>query len=179
MTQLAMLVRLADSFGESPNFSSSRLSLALGFKWLNRNWRARWSCPFTFVVYGWVHGWGKGPPSVNPSLDVNLGENNLRQGCTERLTNTKGVTLHLLPLVFRFGFSTFEDLGMAPRRAYVRINVANIVEPKEMNISRLMTHSQKIEEEIIKERTRDSKRERTSDGDFPHSRSGGHGRPQF
>jgi len=48
---------------------------------------------------------------------------------------------------------------------------------KEMYISHLMIHAQQIEEENLKEKSIVSKRARTNDGDFSHSKSGGHGRP--
>ncbi|WMV19432.1 hypothetical protein MTR67_012817 [Solanum verrucosum] len=45
---------------------------------------------------------------------------------------------------------------------------------KKMGISRLMIHAQPIEEEKLKERSRDAKRVKTSDSDFSHSWSDGH-----
>ncbi|WMV24175.1 hypothetical protein MTR67_017560 [Solanum verrucosum] len=42
-----------------------------------------------------------------------------------------------------------------------------------------MIHAQQIEEEKLKERSREAKRVKTSDGDFSHSRSDGHGHYMF
>lgn len=50
---------------------------------------------------------------------------------------------------------------------------------KEMDISCLMIHSQKIKKKNFKKMERESKRATTSDDDFSHSRSGGHGCRQF
>uniref|UniRef100_M1DBJ8 Uncharacterized protein n=1 Tax=Solanum tuberosum TaxID=4113 RepID=M1DBJ8_SOLTU len=47
---------------------------------------------------------------------------------------------------------------------------------KEMGISRLMIHSQQIEEDNVKESSREAKMEKTGDVDFSHSRSDGYGR---
>ena len=44
---------------------------------------------------------------------------------------------------------------------------------KEMDVSRLMIHAQQIEEEKLKEKTRDSKRARMEDGESSYSRSDG------
>ncbi|WMV46774.1 hypothetical protein MTR67_040159 [Solanum verrucosum] len=49
----------------------------------------------------------------------------------------------------------------------------------EMDISCLMIHAQQIEEENLKESSRESKRATTSDGDYSHSRSDGHVHPQL
>uniref|UniRef100_M1DNE7 Gag-pol protein n=1 Tax=Solanum tuberosum TaxID=4113 RepID=M1DNE7_SOLTU len=49
---------------------------------------------------------------------------------------------------------------------------------KEINISHLMTHSQQIQEEKFKERSRESKRTKTTDGVFSHPRSGGGNRSE-
>ncbi|WMV33486.1 hypothetical protein MTR67_026871 [Solanum verrucosum] len=48
-----------------------------------------------------------------------------------------------------------------------------------MDISRFITHAQQIEEKNIKEKSRESKRARTDNGDFCHSKSSGHGRSKF
>jgi len=45
--------------------------------------------------------------------------------------------------------------------------------------SRLMTHAQQIEENKLKERSREVKKAKTSDGDFSHSTSDGHGHSRF
>ncbi|WMV14397.1 hypothetical protein MTR67_007782 [Solanum verrucosum] len=50
---------------------------------------------------------------------------------------------------------------------------------KEKDISRFMKHAQQIEKENFKEKEREYKRARIGNGDFSHSRSGGHGHPQF
>ncbi|WMV54562.1 hypothetical protein MTR67_047947 [Solanum verrucosum] len=50
---------------------------------------------------------------------------------------------------------------------------------KEIDIYHLMIHSQNTEKETLMERDNESKRARTSDCDFSHFRSAGHGRPQF
>ncbi|XP_049364580.1 uncharacterized protein LOC125829401 [Solanum verrucosum] len=44
---------------------------------------------------------------------------------------------------------------------------------KEMDVSRLKVHAQQIEEEKLKEKTKDSKRARRDDGEFSHSRFDG------
>ncbi|WMV46664.1 hypothetical protein MTR67_040049 [Solanum verrucosum] len=49
---------------------------------------------------------------------------------------------------------------------------------KEMDVSHFMVHAQKIEEEKLKGKTRDSKRARKDNGDFSHSRSDGVNRSQ-
>lgn len=50
---------------------------------------------------------------------------------------------------------------------------------KDIGISRLMIHVQQIEEEKLKDKARESKGERTCDGDFSHSRYSVHGHSQF
>ncbi|WMV50867.1 hypothetical protein MTR67_044252 [Solanum verrucosum] len=50
---------------------------------------------------------------------------------------------------------------------------------KEMDISRLMIHAQQIEEEKLKEKSKEAKRENIGDGYFSHSRSDGHGCSKF
>jgi len=50
---------------------------------------------------------------------------------------------------------------------------------KEIYISQFMTRVQQIKEEKLKEKSRESNRTRTSDGDFYHSSLDGHGHPQF
>ncbi|WMV50612.1 hypothetical protein MTR67_043997 [Solanum verrucosum] len=45
----------------------------------------------------------------------------------------------------------------------------------EIDIFRLMIHAQQIEEENLKEKTRQTTRARTDSGDFSHSRLGGNG----
>ncbi|WMV57929.1 hypothetical protein MTR67_051314 [Solanum verrucosum] len=50
---------------------------------------------------------------------------------------------------------------------------------KDMHIFRLMIHAQQIEEKKLKERVKEFKRSRIGNCDFSHSRSGGHGCPQF
>ncbi|WMV51096.1 hypothetical protein MTR67_044481, partial [Solanum verrucosum] len=42
-----------------------------------------------------------------------------------------------------------------------------------------MIHAEQIKEEKLKERSREAKRAKTSDGDFPHSSSNGHDRSRF
>jgi len=49
----------------------------------------------------------------------------------------------------------------------------------DMDISCLLVHSQQIDEEKLKERSRVAKRERTDDGNYSHSRSGGWGHLRF
>lgn len=44
----------------------------------------------------------------------------------------------------------------------------------DMCISIIMVHAQQIEEEKLKERSRETKRAKISDGNFSHSRSYGH-----
>ncbi|XP_049357062.1 uncharacterized protein LOC125821721 [Solanum verrucosum] len=48
-----------------------------------------------------------------------------------------------------------------------------------IDIARLMIHAQQIEEEKLKERSRETKRSRIGDGNFSHARSDGHGRPRY
>ncbi|KAK4717896.1 hypothetical protein R3W88_016234 [Solanum pinnatisectum] len=48
-----------------------------------------------------------------------------------------------------------------------------------MDISHLIIHSQQIEEDKLKESSREAKREKTGDGDFSYLRSNGHGRSRF
>uniref|UniRef100_M1DR27 Gag-pol protein n=1 Tax=Solanum tuberosum TaxID=4113 RepID=M1DR27_SOLTU len=48
-----------------------------------------------------------------------------------------------------------------------------------MDIAHLTIHAQQIEEEKLKERSREGKRANISDGDFSHSRFYGHGRSNF
>ncbi|KAH0756533.1 hypothetical protein KY290_026803 [Solanum tuberosum] len=79
---------------------------------------------------------------------------------------------------------------MADHRAKMSkfvLGVSNIVVKKshtamlvhDMYISRLMLHDQQIEEEKLKERSREAKRVRVTDGNYSHSRSGGWGRSRF
>ncbi|XP_049394685.1 uncharacterized protein LOC125858973 [Solanum stenotomum] len=49
----------------------------------------------------------------------------------------------------------------------------------DMDISCLMVHAQQIEEENIKERSREANRERVDDSNYSHSRSDGRGRSRF
>lgn len=48
-----------------------------------------------------------------------------------------------------------------------------------MYISRLMVHAQLIEEEKVKEKSKETSRAKTSDGNFSHARSDGHGNLRF
>ena len=48
-----------------------------------------------------------------------------------------------------------------------------------MDISHLMVHAQKIEDEKRKERSREIKRAGTGDGKFSHARPDGHGCPRY
>ncbi|WMV08079.1 hypothetical protein MTR67_001464 [Solanum verrucosum] len=62
-------------------------------------------------------------------------------------------------------------------RDFIRMNPpefhgSNIEEDPQMDVSRLMIHAQQIEEKL-KEKTRDSKREKRDDGQSSHSRSDG------
>ncbi|XP_049391512.1 uncharacterized protein LOC125855903 [Solanum stenotomum] len=49
----------------------------------------------------------------------------------------------------------------------------------DMDISHLMVHTQQIEEDKLKERSREAKRAKIGDGNFSHARSNGHGRSIF
>uniref|UniRef100_M1DH66 Gag-pol polyprotein n=1 Tax=Solanum tuberosum TaxID=4113 RepID=M1DH66_SOLTU len=49
----------------------------------------------------------------------------------------------------------------------------------DMDMSHIMVHDQSIEGEKFKEKTRQTKRAKTDDGNFSHARSDGHGRPRF
>jgi len=49
----------------------------------------------------------------------------------------------------------------------------------DMDISHLMVHAQNIEEDKLKEGSREAKRANTGDGNFSHSKTGGHGRPKL
>ncbi|XP_049369354.1 uncharacterized protein LOC125834225 [Solanum verrucosum] len=49
----------------------------------------------------------------------------------------------------------------------------------DMDISHIMAHDQHIEEEKLKEKSRETKRAKTCYGDFSHTRSDGYGRPRF
>ncbi|KAH0758100.1 hypothetical protein KY290_021593 [Solanum tuberosum] len=49
----------------------------------------------------------------------------------------------------------------------------------DMDISRLMVHAQQIEEEKLKEKSREVKKAKTGDRNFSHARSDGQGRPRF
>ncbi|WMV41038.1 hypothetical protein MTR67_034423 [Solanum verrucosum] len=49
----------------------------------------------------------------------------------------------------------------------------------DMDISCLLVHAQQIKEKKLKERSRETKKSRSGDSDFSHSRSDGHGLPKF
>ncbi|KAH0765218.1 hypothetical protein KY285_001089 [Solanum tuberosum] len=49
----------------------------------------------------------------------------------------------------------------------------------DMDISHLMVNAQQIEEDKLKEKSREAKRAKTGDGKFSHARSDGQGRPRF
>ncbi|KAH0650460.1 hypothetical protein KY284_030372 [Solanum tuberosum] len=109
---------------------------------------------------------------------LKFGSTNRRKGGQLIWVLSIGKSLRLISLIFvdpRARMSRF--VSEVSEMVVKKCHTAMII--NDMDISHLMVHAQKIEEEKLKGRSRETKKARANDGDFSHSRSDRRGRSRF